>query len=171
MTTLESDPRHALLENSYLVPVQFWLTQPACLRLVKVFKDQGNHRLLKLELARAAALDPSIWKKEVDFHNNLPEFPFISTCMLLGTSVDVDTGYSNGAMLMPWNLEVDGGDNNDGVTILDITDPTRVCYCFVTGSGTYQSFLRWEVGNMLSGSNDVADNETRRTRERRELYR
>ncbi|KAF2652566.1 hypothetical protein K491DRAFT_718793 [Lophiostoma macrostomum CBS 122681] len=105
-----------------------------CLRLVKVFQDPGNRYLLKLELARAATLDSSVWELETSWHDIRPKFPYVLTCMLIGTSVDVETGYSNAATLEPWNMECDGGDNNDGITILDITDLDHVRYCFVPGS-------------------------------------
>jgi hypothetical protein len=46
---------------------------------------------------------------------------------------------------MPWNMEFDQGDNNDGVTILDISQPPSVRYCFVI-------FLDYDRYDELDGS-------------------
>jgi hypothetical protein len=45
---------------------------------------------------------------------------------------------------LPFNLEFNGGDNNDGITILDITDLDRSRYCFV-------NFIEEKYGNEAPG--------------------
>jgi hypothetical protein len=60
---------------------------------------------------------------------------FITTCLPLGASFDVKEGYNANLILEPFNMVFDGGDNNDGITIIDITDLSHVRYCFVLWAG------------------------------------
>jgi hypothetical protein len=110
------------------------LTLVACLRLIKIFEDPSNHEFLQLELARAARLEQSVWDTKAHWDDFTPEFPFVSTCMLAGTGIDIVDGerYSR-PRLYEWNWDFDRGDNNEGVAILDITEPGRVHYCFIRG--------------------------------------
>ena len=103
----------------------------SCERIVRLFQDTSNRHLLEHELDYAKKLPREIWAEKVDRSDRLPKFPFVTTCLVLGASLDVETGYSSHVLLLPWNLEFDQGDNNDGVTIIDITRPSDVRYCFV----------------------------------------
>lgn len=53
------------------------------------------------------------------------------TCLIIGASFDPDTCY-NYAMphVLPFGMPFDGGDNNDGITIIDITDLRKVKHSF-----------------------------------------
>lgn len=72
-----------------------------------------------------------VWQKELDWRDCLPEFPFITTCLVLGAGADLEKGYVSNVMPEPWNLEFNGGDNNDGITAIDITALMHIRYCFV----------------------------------------
>lgn len=61
----------------------------------------------------------------------MPEFPFIETCLALGTFIEPHTGYGTRVQTLPFNMAFDAGDNNDGITVLDITDLSQVKYAFV----------------------------------------
>ncbi|KAI9766204.1 MAG: hypothetical protein M1835_007231, partial [Candelina submexicana] len=58
-------------------------------------------------------------------------FPFVLTCLILGASFDPDQGYEHGVSIEPFNMSYDAGDNNNGITIVDITQLDNVRYCFV----------------------------------------
>ncbi|KAF2001563.1 hypothetical protein P154DRAFT_619238 [Amniculicola lignicola CBS 123094] len=100
-----------------------------CRRLAQIFQAPENRHLLKLELARAAALDEKVWAAPVDW-NSYPEFPFITTALMLGTALDLDNEQVSSVLAEPWNMPFDGGDNNDGITVLDITTPETIRYSF-----------------------------------------
>lgn len=76
------------------------------------------------------------WDTEIRWNDDVPVFPFIATCLCLGASI---SGSGRGANVhnLPFNMRFDGGDNNDGITVLDITDPSAVRYAFVFLKGTH----------------------------------
>jgi hypothetical protein len=55
----------------------------------------------------------------------------MTTCLVAGASLEPGTGHFSHASRMKWNAEYDGAPNDDGITVLDITDPTAVRHCFV----------------------------------------
>jgi hypothetical protein len=66
-----------------------------------------------------------------NWHDPRPEFPFLSTCLVIGSSFNASIGQNDNVSLEPWNMAFNEGDNNDGVTILDVTNPEEVRYAFV----------------------------------------
>ena len=48
-----------------------------------------------------------------------------------GAAADLDRGSVSNASDLWWRMEFDQGDNNDGITVFDLTDPGNVKYCFV----------------------------------------
>lgn len=60
------------------------------------------------------------------------------TSLVIGTSFDVDDAKYSNCLTMPFDLQFDQGDNNDGVTILDVSDLSRVRYCFVAFASTWE---------------------------------
>lgn len=58
-------------------------------------------------------------------------FPFISTALIIGGSFDPAKGHHQRVHPEPFNLPIDGGDNNEGVTVIDTTEPSRLRYCFM----------------------------------------
>lgn len=79
---------------------------------------------------KAEKLQDEDWNVDLDWHAK-PMFPFVTTCLVIGASVDLANGMISNATPLQWNMEFDRGDNNDGVTILDISQPKSVRYCFV----------------------------------------
>lgn len=59
-------------------------------------------------------------------------FSYVMTCLIVGASFNPETRY-NYAMphIGPFGMPFDGGDNNDGITVIDITKLSAVKYCFV----------------------------------------
>jgi len=57
-------------------------------------------------------------------------FPFLTTCLVLGTGFN-PLKTADSVSGLPWNMDFDKGDNNDGVTIFDISQPDTTKYCFV----------------------------------------
>jgi len=59
-------------------------------------------------------------------------FPYVMTCLIVGASFNPKERY-NYAMphVEPFGMPFDQGDNNDGITVIDISDLNAVKYCFV----------------------------------------
>ncbi|KAL8648965.1 MAG: hypothetical protein Q9210_004681 [Variospora velana] len=57
-------------------------------------------------------------------------FPFLTTCLNIGASFRPDGDYC-GLRTSPFHGVFDEGDNDDGITIFDLTDLDSVRYCFV----------------------------------------
>lgn len=59
-------------------------------------------------------------------------FPFTMTCLFMGYSFKEEDVYSTSSCYpQTFNMEFDRADNNDGITVLDITDIEKIRYCFV----------------------------------------
>jgi hypothetical protein len=102
-----------------------------CLALLTIFSSPANRLAILQELAAARRHAESFWTKPSTYDDCEVPFPFISTCLLLGASFDVKDGYNANVTPEPFNMAFNGGDNNDGITIIDITDLSHVRYCFV----------------------------------------
>ncbi len=129
-----------------LIYVQSYLTPPqslgnlsdisqACINLIKIFSAPGNRKLLTHELNHAATLTEEVWGRA---SNSVPTkedtpFPFVLTCLAIGASFSMDPGRASNTLIHPedFNLRCDRGDNNDGITVLDISDPANVRHCFM----------------------------------------
>ncbi|KAL8857387.1 MAG: hypothetical protein Q9178_006014 [Gyalolechia marmorata] len=108
-----------------------------CLGSLKIFQDPGNRVPLQQELLIAKDREESLWPEdppELGDHEEYIHFPFIATCLTLGASFGRE-GYHHGVSVEPFYMQYDQGDNNNGITIFDITDLERVCYCFVDYNG------------------------------------
>lgn len=112
----------------------------ACWRLFRILENPENKRLARHELTATAAKDADWWKKqqemaysERDVVDAIP-FQFLLTCLVLATSFDprVDRTVSYGSRVHPLDVNTSWSqvDNNDGFTILDITDIDKPSYCF-----------------------------------------
>jgi hypothetical protein len=51
--------------------------------------------------------------------------------LTIGTSFDVSTGYYHASSIKKFNMDFNKGDTHTGVTVLNITDLSNVCYCCV----------------------------------------
>ncbi|KAL8650121.1 MAG: hypothetical protein Q9210_004004 [Variospora velana] len=107
-----------------------------CLDTLKIFENATNWMPLQQELTIAAKQDDDFWNPAGprdsygnDKNSHIP-FPFIMTCLILGASFNVD-GYFHGVLVEPFYMAYNEGDNNNGITIFDITDLDNVRYCFV----------------------------------------
>ena len=100
-----------------------------CLRILRIFQDPQNRLLIEHEVDRAYKLPSKKWDKRAD--DCIPEFPFITTCLLLGASFDPELRYSHVGIPEPWNMPFNGNNNNDGITVINISDPANVEYAFI----------------------------------------
>jgi hypothetical protein len=88
-------------------------------------QDVENRHVLHLEVAHAEKLPLDAWDDREDGHDTIPEFPFITTSLMVGFGVDFETGSATDVMPERWNMKYDGGDNNNGITVFDISDTVR----------------------------------------------
>ncbi|KAL8831565.1 MAG: hypothetical protein Q9170_005234 [Blastenia crenularia] len=107
-----------------------------CLDSLRIFQHPANRLPLQQELTHASNQHDDFWSPGEDGdsyrntkNSNIP-FPFVMTCLIIGASFHVD-GYYHGVLVEPFYMKFDEGDNNNGITIFDITDLNNVRYCFV----------------------------------------
>ncbi|KAL8917942.1 MAG: hypothetical protein Q9172_005633 [Xanthocarpia lactea] len=108
-----------------------------CLGSLRIFQDPGNRVPLQQELLIAKDREASLWPEdppEIGDREEYIHFPFIATCLTLGASFGRDA-YHHGVSIEPFYMQYNQGHNNNGITIFDITDLERVCYCFVDFNG------------------------------------
>ncbi|KAL8708997.1 MAG: hypothetical protein Q9220_006206 [cf. Caloplaca sp. 1 TL-2023] len=109
-----------------------------CRDLLKIFQDPTNRVPLRQEIIAAHNEEKALWPAnkattdETAYHHRIIHipFPFIATCLTLGAGLGPD-GYDQGVSIEPFHMEFDQGDNDDGITVFDITDLQHVRYCFV----------------------------------------
>lgn len=109
----------------------------SCRRLLRIFSDPSNRNALKHELHLAVDFfdkrgpppsDPSNYE---DPEARACPFPVITTCLAVGAAYDSDLGQLSMFHELAFDTGFDQGDNNDGITVLDITDLVHIRYCFV----------------------------------------
>ncbi|KAK7425042.1 hypothetical protein QQZ08_008318 [Neonectria magnoliae] len=109
----------------------------SCRRLLRIFSDANNRITLKHELDLATSFfkdqgPPPSYPPNYEEPEERPcPFPFITTCLAIGAAYDSELGRVQTIHELAFNTGFDRGDNNDGITVLDITDPADVRYCFV----------------------------------------
>ncbi|KAL5592420.1 hypothetical protein FOBRF1_013446 [Fusarium oxysporum] len=121
----------------------------SCRRFLRISSDPSNRIALKHELHLAVDFfqkrgpppsDPSEYE---DPERTACPFPFITTCLAVGAAYDFDLGRVDTIHELAFDTGFDQGDNNDGITMLDITDLVDVRYCFVNLFGLSPgTFLR-----------------------------
>ncbi|KAL1861786.1 hypothetical protein Daus18300_008602 [Diaporthe australafricana] len=99
-----------------------------CRRLLEIFEEPANRSLLLHELQNASRLPPEKWEAAPQYRNERPAFPFVATVLLLGASVEPETGGGYNAIHEPFNMPL--ATVPEGCTILDVTDPAAVRYAF-----------------------------------------
>ncbi|KAL2041824.1 hypothetical protein N7G274_005608 [Stereocaulon virgatum] len=104
-----------------------------CLGTLKIFQDPTNRLPIQQELIAASNHDDNFWAPPCDKEYDVP-FPFIATCLVLGASYSPD-GYHHQVSLESFCMAYNDGDNNNGITIFDITNLSHVQYCFVDFNG------------------------------------
>ena len=124
-----------------------------CHRLVQIFQAIENRIPLEQELISARNHDEQFWKSDLRSSGRkaVIPFPMITTCLTLGASFDVMDGYFHGVHIEPFGMNFDEGDNNNGITVIDISELHRVRYCFVDMYGM-ESETRVPLMTPLLGS-------------------
>ncbi|KAM0421383.1 hypothetical protein ACHAPT_010918 [Fusarium lateritium] len=113
----------------------------SCLRIMRIFSDPSNRLALKHELDLAAIFykkeppPPSNPEEYEEAERTICPFPIILTCLAVGAAYDVEEGRVQAIHELRYDTGYDQGDNNDGITVLDITDLDHVRYCFVNPGG------------------------------------
>jgi hypothetical protein len=105
-----------------------------CLRILSIFFANVNHPPIQQELAIATTFDDKVWDRFPRYEIHVP-FPFITTCLVLGASLDIKEGYNATVSLEPFDMCFDDWHYDDGITVIDITDLGHVRYCFVLWNG------------------------------------
>lgn len=103
-----------------------------CYGLVQIFQAIENRIPLEQELMSAQHLNEQSWKDDKGGFEGqaLVPFPMVATCLILGASFDSTDGYHHGVDIEPFGMEYNEGDNNNGITIIDISELHHVRYCF-----------------------------------------
>ncbi|CAG9976206.1 unnamed protein product [Clonostachys byssicola] len=116
-----------------------------CLQLLEIFGHSENRLALQQELRFAEAYyrnkgAPSQQPPELQWadRGGICPFPFITTCLMMGTSFNQELAQASAVHEEPFGMGFDQGDNNDGITVIDITDLENVKYCFVNFTDDYQ---------------------------------
>jgi hypothetical protein len=113
-----------------------------CHHLLRIFSDYANRIPIQQELAFAAELFGNAPEADIEAliaQNNdgaaagaVPcPFPFITTCLIVGASYNPEIGRCSSLDEEPFGMGYDQGHNNNGITVLDITDLSNIRYCFV----------------------------------------
>ncbi|KAL8868226.1 MAG: hypothetical protein Q9174_005127, partial [Haloplaca sp. 1 TL-2023] len=98
-----------------------------CLRLIKILGAASNRVPINHEIQAARQKDEAFWTTEA-----MHPFPFIGTCLLVGSSFEAEIGYQHRVHSLPFNVTLDEIDNNDGITVIDISDLAEIKYCFMS---------------------------------------
>uniref|UniRef100_A0A8H7N720 Uncharacterized protein n=1 Tax=Bionectria ochroleuca TaxID=29856 RepID=A0A8H7N720_BIOOC len=111
-----------------------------CLLLLRIFSHPKNRIPLQQELRFAkeffrdqpppAALPTDALENADAFHRPCP-FPFTTTCLIVGGSFDCDNGRIDVVFEELFGVGYGQEDTEDDMTILDITDPGNIKYCFM----------------------------------------
>ena len=115
-----------------------------CCRLLEIFQAPENQIPIQQELLGATTRDEAFWNQEFDdsqsnYAQRVAPFPFISAALLLGGSFDPDRGLVARVHSISFNMPFDYGGNDDGITIIDITEQAHPRYCFVFFNEIYQN--------------------------------
>ncbi|KAF7872289.1 hypothetical protein EAF04_003213 [Stromatinia cepivora] len=108
-----------------------------CLNIRQILQSPANRIALSHELRHATRLSEEDWTRDADYSKTstaVIPFPFTLTCLMIGSALNVKDNYHYNVDDLPFNLAFDEGDNNDGITIFDITELEKVRYCFVNFS-------------------------------------
>lgn len=105
-----------------------------CLRVLRILNTPANRTPILQELRAATGRkeDDEFWATaSKDFH----PFPFLATCLTVGSSFDPKEGYQNRVHPLAFNVSLRDIDNNEGITVIDVTDPEHLGYCFTMLDG------------------------------------
>ena len=117
-----------------------------CLRLIHIFESEPNQIPIKQELRAACDKDDDFWTMDL-----IEPFPFVATCLLVGSSFEPEIGYHHRVHSLSFNVKLNHFINNDGITIIDISDTKNIKYCFAFLDGWRRRDLKPQsVGGYLA---------------------
>ena len=88
---------------------------------MQVFQAGSNQIQMKQESRAAKDKSDGSWTG----NDSLP-FPFIATGLYVGSSFDLYKGYQGGVHVLAFNTTLDQVHNNDGITIVDKSNPEYI---------------------------------------------
>ncbi|KAL8722080.1 MAG: hypothetical protein Q9225_001367 [Loekoesia sp. 1 TL-2023] len=97
-----------------------------CLRVLDIFRARSNRIPIFQELRAARKKDDNFWARRDEFQ----PFPFVATCLTAGSSCDPSEGYQHRVHPLAFNITFGRVDNDDGITVIDISDPNFLRFCF-----------------------------------------
>ncbi|KAK0701501.1 hypothetical protein B0T21DRAFT_342614 [Apiosordaria backusii] len=104
----------------------------ACTNALRIFSDPLNHFAMRFELALACSFYSQPWLDSSGTWTDCLDFPFIATCLAVGTTRDEDSTDHNMPQLplaaVYHSFKRDCIDTGCGMVVIDITDPTNVRY-------------------------------------------
>ena len=113
-----------------------------CLALQRVFRAESNRNAIQQELVAAKSYSAETWQPaekplpdnlaDGDCGRELAPFPFIATCLLVGTSFSPIEGHQSRVHPLDHKMPLGCWDNNEGMTILDISHPEQTSCCFAS---------------------------------------
>ncbi|KAH8809440.1 hypothetical protein F5884DRAFT_652358, partial [Xylogone sp. PMI_703] len=108
----------------------------ACWRMLQILQNPTNKKLISHEL-REAATHPDEWwktlKRDSHWQDDPLQFPFITTCLVLGAGLDPRPQfvYRHDVQVLSITTDFEEVDNNDGLTMIDISNLDSIRYCFL----------------------------------------
>lgn len=84
-----------------------------CRDTLNILGNTTNRIPIQQELIAASKKDDDFWLVGDDDKNGHVPFPFIMTCLIIGSSFNVD-GYYHGVLVERFYMAYDEGDNNNG---------------------------------------------------------
>lgn len=95
-----------------------------CRDTLSIFANATIRLPIQQELIAASKKDDDFWlDRDDDEKNAHVPFPFIMTCLVMGSSFNVD-GYYHGVSVEPFYMAYDRGNNNNGKSHLPV-HPSR----------------------------------------------
>ncbi|RFU33671.1 hypothetical protein B7463_g2673, partial [Scytalidium lignicola] len=108
----------------------------ACWRILQILQHPANKKLIKYELHHAVTRSDEWWdelKCDRNWNDDPIQFPFITTCLILGAALDPrpEFSYQHDVQILSITTDFRQVDNNDGLTMIDISDVDSIRYCFL----------------------------------------
>ncbi|KAL8713657.1 MAG: hypothetical protein Q9220_002183 [cf. Caloplaca sp. 1 TL-2023] len=102
-----------------------------CLRILLILRSTHNRIPILQELRAANQFPSSFWARRSQSKEYQP-FPFIATSLIIGSSYSPDAAYQERVHLSSYDVRLNEIHNNAGITVIDITTPSKPKYCFAS---------------------------------------
>jgi len=101
-----------------------------CRNVLRILHAESNRHRLRQDLQKAQSYDFDSLSPP---KNTRGVFPFITTSLVLGASLDAESGHHSSVHVLNIATRYDQVDNNDGISIFDITElgKERYAFCFL----------------------------------------